>query len=148
MLQAYVVLKLLTALRRGDLLRLRITDLYEDGIAVRTSKTGKKLIIKWTAELRAAVDAAKRARSKDIVPWLFCTRLGSCYMKDDGSANAFDSLWQRFMARAMSRTALIERFQEKDLRKKTATDMPLEMAQALLGHTSSVITQKHATVGI
>lgn len=143
MLRAYVVLKLLTALRRGDLLRLRTVDLHEDGISVMTSKTGKKLIIVWTDELREAVDAAIQARTKDIVPWIFCTRTGDCYVNDDGTANAFDSLWQRFMKRVIYKTKVSDRFQEKDLRKKTASDMGLEAAQKLLGHTTAMTTERH-----
>lgn len=143
MLRAYIVLKLLTALRRSDLLQLRTVDLGEKGISVMTSKTGKKLIIEWTDELRTAVESAVRARPKDIVPWLFCTRNGDCYVKDNGSANAFDSLWQRFMKRVVTKTKVNERFQEKDLRKKTASDMGLAAAQKLLGHTSAVTTERH-----
>ena len=142
-LRAYIVLKLLTGLRRGDLLRLKTSNLTEDGIRVRTSKTGARLIIQWTEELRAAVDAALVARAKDIVPWLFCTRKGLCYIKGDGSANAFDSLWQRFMSRVISNTKVTERFQEKDLRKKTASDMDLERARQLLGHASIATTKRH-----
>lgn len=146
-LRAYVTLKLLTGLRRGDLLRLSMRDITDDGIAVQPSKTahssGLKLVIEWTDELREAVEAAKKARPKHIAPWLFCTRDGEPYAKEDGTANAFDSLWQRFMARALKETGLKERFQEKDLRKKTASDMDLERARALLGHTSAETTKRH-----
>jgi integrase len=143
MLRAYVVLKLLTGLRRGDLLRLKVSDLRENGIHVETSKTKKQIVITWTAELKEAVEAAIAARPKDLVPWIFCTRTGDCYVKADGSANGFDSLWQRFMLRAVAKTKLEYRFQEKDLRKKTASDMPLEHAKFLLGHVSQSTTAKH-----
>ena len=143
MLSAYIVLKLLTGLRRGDLLRLCMRDLQDEGIHVKTSKTGKILVIRWTDELRRSVDAALRVRKKDIVPWLFCTRSGDCYVKSDGSANGFDSLWQRFMRRVISETKVEVSFQEKDLRKKTASDMPLELARSLLGHVSSTTTARH-----
>lgn len=147
MLRAYIVLKLLTALRRGDLLRIKNSDLKDDGIHVMTCKTGKKLIIEWTAELKEAVEAAKRARRKDIVPWLFCTRNGDCYVKDDGFANAFDSLWQRFMKKVVTKTNVAVKFQEKDLRKKTASDMTLQSAKELLGHTSDSTTRRHYRIG-
>jgi len=143
MLRAYIVLKLLTGLRRADLLRLKTSDLDEDGIHITTSKTGMRLVIAWTEELAKAVEGAIAARPKDIVPWVFCTRAGDCYVKEDGSANAFDSLWQRFMARAISKTTLAERFQEKDLRKKTASDMDIQEAQKLLGHASARTTSRH-----
>lgn len=140
---AYIGLKLLTGLRRGDLLRIKTSDLHDDGIHVQMSKTNMPLIIEWTEELRDAVELAKSVRSKDCVLWLFCTRSGDCFVKDNGTASAFDSLWQRFMARAIEKTALDKKYQEKDLRKKTASDMPLLAAQQLLGHTTSNTTKRH-----
>ena len=68
-------------------------------------------------------------------------------MKKDGRANAFDSLWQRFMQRALKYTSLKMKFQEKDLRKKTATDMPLESARDLLAHSSPDTTERHYRLG-
>jgi integrase len=115
----------LTRLRRGDLFRLKVSDLREDGVHVSTSKTGKRLVITWTQELAKSVENALGARPKDIVPWIFCTRAGDCYVKADGTANAFDSLWQRFMIRVLSKAKVQKRFQEKDLRKRTASDMSL-----------------------
>lgn len=142
-IRAYIVLKLLTGLRRGDLLRLEEKQLTDSGIFVRTGKTGAALMIEWTEELREAVSACLNARPKDIVPWLFCTRKGNPYVKHDGSANAFDSLWQRFMKKVVTKTKVTERFQEKDIRKKTASDMSLETAKQLLGHTSAATTRRH-----
>lgn len=57
-IQAYMRIKLLTGMRRGDLLRLAMSDLKDDGIRLTPgeteSSTGKRLIIEWTDELRAA----------------------------------------------------------------------------------------------
>lgn len=52
-------------------------------------------------------------------------------------------MWQRFMNRVLEKTQVTEKFQEKDLRKKTASDMSSETAKNLLGHTSAQTTQKH-----
>jgi integrase len=49
-------------------------------------------------------------------------------------------MWQRFMAKCV--TAGIERFQERDLRAKTASDMDPDLATALLGHADPKITQR------
>ena len=46
------------------------------------------------------------------------------------------------MDKVLRETSLQERFQERDLRAKTASDMPLELASALLGHADVRITQK------
>jgi len=82
-LQAYIRIKLLTGLRRGDLLRLTSTALQQDGIHVTPSKTqgstGKHVIIEWSPELTQAVSTAKAVRPVDISPWLFCTRAGDSY---------------------------------------------------------------------
>jgi len=147
MLQAYIRLKLLTGLRRTDLLRLRMSDLSDDGIHVTPSKTarssGKRVIYEWTDELRAAVDECKAVRPVHISPWLFCNRRGECYVRDDGRANGFESMWQRFMARLLAETEITERFQERDLRAKCATDAEsLEHARALLAHASDATTKR------
>lgn len=145
--QAYIRIKLLTGLRRGDLLRLRISDLKPDGIHVQPRKTalttGKRLIIEWTEELREAIEAARSVRPLDIGPWLFCTRCGDPYVRDDGSANAWDSMWQRFMARVLAETRVKERFTEHDLRAKCASDAKtLEHAKRLLAHADERTTKR------
>lgn len=146
-IQAYVEFKLLTGLRRKDILLLRREDLREDAIHVRPSKTerssGIKLRFEWTPELTAAVDAAKAVPRKVGSLWLFPNRSGKCYINEEtGRANGFDSLWARWMKAALSDTALVERFQERDLRKKSITDdTDLEAARRRAGHTSEQITK-------
>ncbi len=145
--RAYIKIKLLTGLRRGDLLRLRNTDLQDDGIHVEPRKTakttGKRLIIEWTDALRQAVDDALAARPVDIAPWLFCTRRGDPYVREDGMANAWDSMWQRFMDRVLAETKVTERFTEHDMRAKCASDAEsLEHAQRLLAHGDSATTNR------
>jgi integrase len=65
-IQAYIRVKLLTGLRRGDLLRLKISQITDDGVAIETPKTGKPVIYDWTPELRQAIEDAKSARPLDI----------------------------------------------------------------------------------
>jgi integrase len=145
-LRAYIGLKLLTGMRRGDLLSLKVSDLQEDGIHVTPRKTahstGKKMIIEWSPELRAAVDEVLRLRRKIVSIWLFHTNRGQPYVKADATANGFDSIWQRFMAKALKTTGLVVRFTEHDLRAKVASDAPLDVASKLLGHASPEITQR------
>lgn len=146
MIQAYVRIKLLTGLRRGDLLRLKIADFSDDGIHVTPHKTqgssGKRMIYEWTEELRAAVDEAKAVRPV-ISPYLFCNRRGECYVSVVGTANGWDSIWQRFMDRVLSETKLESRFTEHDLRAKCASDAnSLEHARALLAHADGRTTER------
>lgn len=147
MLQAYIELKLLTGLRRGDLLSLRESDVGEDGITVRPRKTaktsGKRIMIEWSPALREAVARCRMARPKELAPWLFCNRYGEPMIGEDGRANGFDSLWQRFMARCLAETKLEVRFSERDLRAKCATDAEsLEHAMQLLAHADRRTTAK------
>lgn len=147
-LQAYIRLKLLTGLRRGDILRLTSADLKDDGIHVTPRKTehstGKRMIIEWSPELQQAVATARNVRPVDLAPWLFCTRKGECYYDEaKGTASGWDSMWQRFMERVLAETKMTERFTEHDLRAKCASDADtLEHARALLSHADSQITQR------
>ena len=97
---------------------MRLPELRDDGIHVQPHKTkdstGIRLIIEWDAagELRDLVDEILRLPPRRVgyVP-LFVTREGVPCVKEDGSANAFDSLWQRFMDRVMAATKVKDRFQ-------------------------------------
>lgn len=142
-IQSYIRIKLLTGLRRGDLLRLGMSQLRPDGIHVPTSKTGKPIVYEWTDELRDAVDAARGNRPVDISPFLFCNKRGECYVDENGKAAGWKSMWQRFMARVLKETKVTEHFTEHDLRAKCASDaQSLEHARALLAHADSRTTDR------
>ena len=148
MVQAYLKVKLLTGLRRSDLLNLKMSQITEDGIAVTPSKTknstGKKVVIEWSEALRIAVEDAKQARRVHLSPWLFANGLGECYWKEDkGDAPLWNKLWQSFMARALKETKLTERFTEHDIRAKCASDADtLAHACALLAHADPRTTER------
>ena len=146
----YIRFKLMTGLRRGDILRLKLSNLKEDGIHILLNKTkqstGKRLIIEWDQEgdMRALSDEILRIPPRRIgdAP-LFVTRQGKSYIDDQGRCNAFDSLWQRFMDKVMAETKITERFQERDLRAKVASDSDsLIEASERLGHADTAITQR------
>lgn len=140
--QSYIALKLLTGLRRGDMLRLRMADCRDDGIHVTTHKTGKRVVYEWNPERRAAVEAAKLSRPVDISPFLFCNVRGEGYLNEaTGTASGFNSMWQNFMGRVLKETKVTERFTEHDLRAKCASDAEsLEKARALLAHVDTKMT--------
>jgi integrase len=146
--QAYIRIALLTGMRRGDLLRLTMSDLQDDGIHVTPRKTqgttGKSLIIAWSDELRSAVASAKAARPVKLAPFLFCNRNGECYFDEaTGRAGGWESMWRGFIARVMSETEVKERFTEHDLRAKCASDaQSLEHARTLLSHADSRLTER------
>lgn len=70
MIQAYIRLKLLIGIRRGDMLRLQMRDLTDAGIVVRPHKTmhtrRTRRIFEWTPALEEAVSQAKAARPIDF----------------------------------------------------------------------------------
>ncbi len=148
MIQAYIRVKMLIGIRRGDMLRLRMSDIIDEGITVRPHKTanstGLVRTFEWTPALRMAVDMALAARPIDIAPWLFCTKRGEGYFNEGtGQASGWDSMWQRFMARLLAETKITERFTEHDLRGKVGSDAEsLERARQLLGHANSKITER------
>ena len=100
--------------------------------------------VEWQNLGRLLVEEILRLPPRRVgdVP-LFVTREGMPYIKESGSANAFDSLWQRFMDRVMAETKVKDRFQERDLRAKVASDSDtLQEASQRLGHADSAITQR------
>lgn len=58
-LQCIMDLLYLTGQRVNDVLKLKRSDLTEDGIYFQQQKTGKKILVQWSPELRTAVDRAK-----------------------------------------------------------------------------------------
>lgn len=154
LVRLYVPIKLLTGLRKGEILSIRLADLREDGIHVQRTKGGRPAIYEWgdrvdesgaiiPGDLRQAVELVKAARKKVTGLHLFCNRKGQPYIKEDGTTSGFDSIWQRFMAKALAETKLAERFTEHDLRAKVGSEAEnLARAQQLLGHRSAAVTMR------
>lgn len=134
---AYMDVKYLTALRQADVLKLRLSDLKEDGIHVVAGKTGKKSIIQWNNDLRAAIEAARRLPRPVRGMYVFCNRLGQPY-----TGGGFRSMWQRRMKSALENGILKERFTEQDLRAKAASDIDREHAIDLLAHSDGKLTDR------
>lgn len=146
-IQAYVRLKLMTGMSQGDLLRLTMSNLKEDGIHIQRHKTanttGKRTVYTWTPELEKAVEMAKASRPA-LSPFLFCTRAGKGYMNEEtGTPTGWKSMWQRFMARVLEETKVEQPFTEHDLRAKAGSDAEsLEHARALLSHADARTTDR------
>lgn len=142
-IQSYIRLKLLTGLRKADLLRLRVSDFKEDGLHVSISKTGKTMVYKRSLELDRAIEDARTARPVDISPFIFCNKRGESYVSAEGEVSGWKSMWQRFFKRVLEETKVAESFTDHDLRAKVASDAEsLERAKELLAHADSRITQK------
>lgn len=143
-LGAYIGLKTTLGLRKGDMLRLKLTDMKDDGVHSPHSKTKNRTIYDlnenrlkaWNACLSVRPPKAKHS------DYLFCTRNGDPYINEDRETSGFDSIWQRFMRKAIEKTELKERFTEHDLRAKVASDSEdPEQARRRLGHRSTKTTK-------
>lgn len=135
-------LALLTGLRRGDLIGLRKSDLTDEGIIVRPSKTADTtavaLLIERTPELDAVLERAKRIKPH-IGPgnFLLRTREGNGYTADGFSAN-----FRRAVDKAIKKHS-IARFAFHDIRRKSASDSAsIQEAQERLGHSSEAVTRR------
>jgi integrase len=138
MVQVAIDLAVLTGLRRGDLLSLTKDHCKDDGIHVRTSKTGRGLIIEWTPELRSVIDRAKLMKPHVRKP-IIATRSGKAF-----TGSGFATLWRRAMLTAYPKAHEVERYTFNDLRSKSASDtVELSEASARLGHTSTAVTKRH-----
>ena len=65
-----------------------------------------------------------------------------CFTKYTG--DGFRSIWHRYMTKTLEKGLITAKFQERDLRSKTAIESEnLEAAKRLLGHSSESVTCKH-----
>lgn len=138
-LRVYLVLKYLTGLRQGDMLRLVLQNVDETAAAlrVRTGKTGKPLRFKLTWALRVVLEQAKALRRPKESTLLFTNRKGK-----QMTARGFKSAWQR--AQIQWAADGNTRFWEHDIRGKTGSDSQTDAAaQELLGHDNPATTRRH-----
>jgi integrase len=131
MVQCIMDLAYMTAQRIGDLLALRRGDITEDGIYFKQGKTGKKLVVSMTPELRQVLDAATSIhRVKSM--YVIATKTGSKYTYD-----GISSMFRRYVA-----DAKVEDFHFHDIRAKALTDAKRAGidAQRLAGHATEAMT--------
>lgn len=136
-LQVYIELKCLVGLRQGDMLKLGLFNLRDDGLYCETGKRKKRLLFRWSDALLVATNRAKALRRKPSEARLFPI-----------TARGFKSAWSRAMNKYQPKTVSL-RFAENDLRAKVAGDaIDLGMdATAMLGHSSSSVTHRHYVRG-
>jgi integrase len=141
----YIDLKVIIALRQGDMLQLNSSMWDERGLWVDTSKYDKKIcfeasngLIKIVRRLQELNNATQADNVAPLRWWFFTTRKGGPYTE-----GGFRTMWQRVMVKAMASGALQQRFTEHDLRAKAATDCDsLIEAFELCGHSSMSTTKR------
>lgn len=146
-LQIYVDLKYATAMRKGDILGLRLAQITSAGIEYQEGKKRRRRavtragqmvvedvpprrrVVRWAPGLRAIVERAKALPRRAGEEHLFTGRDGRRL-----TAARFDAIWQRAMRKAVARG--LARFTEHDLRAASAAADPAT-AQRRLGHASA-----------
>lgn len=136
-LQIIMDILYLTGQRVGDVLAIKNQDLTDDGIMFTQEKTGAKLTVKWTPQLRASVASAKALSGNVIGPNLFRTRMAG---KGIPSYGVTRDQWHEAAANAEVTNATIH-----DVRAKALTDARRQGkdAQALGGHTNPAMTERY-----
>lgn len=133
-LQIIMDLCYLTGQRIGDVLKIEYSHLTDEGIFIEQQKTGKKLIVGWTPELRAVVDRAKDADYKiKSLRYLLSGRAGTM--------RRHSNVWRYFKDAA--RKAGLGDVTLHDLRAMAGTEAERQGVDptALLGHTDRRTTQ-------
>lgn len=127
-LQDAMELAYLTGQRPGDLLKMVRQDMKEGTLLIVQEKTGAKVPISIEGKLKRVLERAlTRPR-----------RIQSIYViaTEDGQRLTYDALNKRF-AKARGEAD----WQFRDIRAKTATDLPdIRRAQQLLGHAKETTT--------
>jgi len=142
--QLYVSLKVWTGRRKGELLRLTRFDLVAEGMRFTNNKNpDDEFILSWEPETRAIVAEVLALPGGGKNSYLFHTRDNRPYIDADGLTSGFDSIWQRYMKKAIATGAVQSRFTEHDLRKVRASDLSTDQARHLLRHTNAKQTRTY-----
>lgn len=129
-------LALMIGQRQGDILALRWSDIKDNAIHVRQSKTGKRLAIELSRDLKKVLGKCLEMGAAER-EYVLVTRRGHRYTSD-----GFRAMWQRAVRRWMRKTGG-ERFTFHDLRAMCATKCKdPQIAMHLLGHSNISMTLK------
>ena len=151
-LQLYIALKVAIGLRQTDMNKLNSKNWFEgEGLKVQTSKTGVRIqfnhcdyLAKIVAELKELNGYRLVARKRvPILHWYFFASHADSRLDKPLTASGVRTAFNKAMREALASGDLKpeQRFQERDLRAKAATDCENAMqASELLGHKSISIT--------
>jgi integrase len=136
-MQIAMDLALLTSQRQGDLLNLTWAQIGPDGIYFRQGKTGKRLIVTITPELKEVLTRSRQIDTGMARLHLVRTTDGTPFTSEGFRAN-----WQRYMRIALARSLIKLRFTFHDLRAKCVSDTKdLQEASHRAGHQNMGITR-------
>ena len=127
--------------RRGDLLKLKRSDVRPDGIYVKQGKTAAELLIERSPDLDALLERSDAMSPQIPREYLIRRANGKPY-----TASGFSSCWQRLMKKHVAAGG--QRFTFHDLRSVSADGATLEEARDRLGHASAETTKRHYLRGV
>lgn len=134
-LRVIVELLYLTAQRVSDVLAIRRADLSDAGIAFAQKKTGTRLTVPWSPDLRAAVDSARA---------LFPSAISLTLLRGTGGrVPHYRSVSHQWAAAC--KAAGVADAHIHDVRAKSLTDAKRagKDATALAGHASAAMTARY-----
>jgi len=136
LLQVIMDLCYLTGQRIGDVLTIKRADLKDEGIYIEQQKTGARLMVAWTPELRATVDQAKALHGGVAGMTYLLKGLGN-------KAPTYHMIWKQWTKACLA--AKVEDANIHDLRAMSGTEAEAQGhdPQALLGHTDRKMTQRY-----
>lgn len=135
LLQVVMDLCFLTGQRIGDVLTIRRADLKDEGIYIEQQKTGARLMVAWTPELREAVDRAKALHGQ----------VASMYLLKGVRTQAptYHMIWKQWTKACDE--AGVEDANIHDLRAMSGTEAEAQGhdPQKLLGHADAKMTKRY-----
>lgn len=110
-IQLAMELAYVTGQRQADLLNLKWADCQDDGLHFRQAKTGTGVVVEWSAWLRDLLARCKEVQTQALGFYVLANARGQRL-----TSSGFQTAWQKFMRDRE------DRFQFRDLRKKSAND--------------------------
>jgi len=135
-LQCVMDLARLTGQRVSDVIGIKRSQLLPEGISFKQQKTGAKLIVAWSPELRAAVERAKSAESHGVATMTLFSQRGGKPLK-------LTTIRQQWVLACTK--AGVPDTQLRDLRAMSGTEAKRQGMNptALLGHTDEKMTRRY-----
>ncbi|WP_434779053.1 tyrosine-type recombinase/integrase [Neisseria sp. Ec49-e6-T10] len=126
-IQILMDLAYITGQRQADLLKIKHSDISEEGIFFEQNKTGTKIIVVWSDALRDVVNRAKK-EFPFSAEYLVVNARGQKY-----GSSGIQTAWQRLIVDCIKRGIIQERFTFRDIRAKARSDGD---DKKLLGHAN------------
>lgn len=133
-LQVIMRLQLLTGQRINDVLTIRRSQLTQEGIEFKQQKTGAKLIVRWSDELKQAVADANALSAQPALTLL---------RGKHGRAPDYRSIHLQWQTACSAAEVEDARPNDGRAMSGTAADRQGKDAQKLLGHTAKHMTERY-----